>query len=134
MRKVLVLLALVVLAAGCVGNTVTFKECKLDYSKIKVDQMAKLWIEIENNGDFKRDVQVVFVYPETVTIESRGKRAEGFNVTVDPKGATSGRKYFNVYGDYVEGQPSSPWDIEIMMYSDNELLGEKKLTITILPP
>ncbi len=134
MFKVLALLALVVLAAGCVGNTVTFKECGLDYTKIKEDQVAKLWIEIENNDDFSRDLQVAFIHPPTVTIESKGKPVEGFNVTVDAKGATSGRRYFNVYGDYVEGQPSSPWEIEVRIYSEDEFIEGKKLTLTILPP
>lgn len=134
MLKVLALVALVVLAAGCVGNTVTFKECKFDYTKIREDQVAKLWVEIENNGDFSRDLQVVFIHPQTITIESKGKPVRGFNVTVEPKGATSGRRYFNVYGDYVEGQPSSPWEVEVRIYSDNELVEGKKLTLTILPP
>ncbi len=133
-EKIALLMVTIIIVGGCLGSSVSFKECRLDYSKIKEDQIAKLWIEIENTGDFERDVQVVFGYPETVTIEDRGRKTEGFNFTVQPKGATSGRKSFNVYGEYIEGQPSSPWEIEVMMYSGKELLEEKKLTVTILPP
>ena len=134
MKALIILLALIILSSGCLGGSVSFKECRLDYNKIKEDQTAKMWIEIENNGEITRDIQVVFVYPETVTVESKGKKTTGFNVTVEPDGATSGRRSFTVYGDYVEGQPSSPWDIEVRMFSGRELLGTKTLTITILSP
>ncbi len=139
MKKILPTLILasiigIIFVSGCLGNSVKFKECKLDYSKIKEDQMTKMWVEIENNGEITKDIQVTFIYPKTLTIESKGKKTTGFNVTVDPNGATSGRKSFTVYGDYIEGQPSSPWDIEVKMYVDKELVGEKKLTLTILPP
>ncbi|UCG95814.1 MAG: hypothetical protein JSV92_02055 [archaeon] len=134
MRKILpVLLVALIFAGGCVGSTVKFKECRLDYDRIREDQMSKLWIEVENTGEVTRNVQVVFSYPETVTIESRDREIRSFNVTVDPEGATSGRRYFNVYGEYVEGQPSSPWDIEIKLFANNELMDERKLTLVVLP-
>lgn len=128
-----VLLVLILLTCGCTGSTVKFKECKLEYDRIKEDQMTKLWIEIENTGEMEKDLQIVFDYPETITIEEKGEKVYGFNVTVAPEGATSGRSYFNVYGDYVKGQPSSPWDIEIIMFSQNELVDQTKLTLTVLP-
>lgn len=137
MKKIAPVLFLigVVLVSGCIDfSAITFKECRLDYDKIKEDQVAKLWIEIENKGDVTQDVELWFIYPETVTIESKGEKVKGFNVTVDPKGATSGRKFFNVYGDYIAGQPSSPWDVKVQIYSGGELITERELTITILPP
>jgi len=134
MKVFSVLLVLILLTAGCLGSsTVTFKECKLEYDRIKEDQMTKLWIEIENTGEVEKDLQIIFDYPQTVTIEEKGKKVTGFNTTVGPEGATSGRRYFNVYGDYVEGQPSSPWDIEIKMFSQNELVDQTELTLTVLP-
>jgi len=129
-----ILIVFIILSSGCLGNSVKFKECKLDYSKIKENQMTHLWIDIENTGEIAKEVHVLFLYPETVTIESRGKKTTGFNVTVEPDGATSGRKSFILYGDYIAGQPSSPWDIIIQMYSGKELLEEKILTVTVIPP
>lgn|GEM_PF-2485914 len=135
MNKIfLIFLIFVVLVGGCLESaTVNFKECRLDYDRINENRVAKLWIEIENSGDFIKEVEVKFVYPEEVTIEDKGKRTEGFNVTIDPNGATSGRKSFNVYGDYVEGQPSSPWEIKVQMYVGKEMVKEKTITLTVLP-
>ena len=134
MKKVLtfVFLASVLMVAGCIGGSnISFKECKLDYNTIEENQMAKLWIEIENKGEIKKDLQVVFVYPEEVNIEKNGNKKDGFNVTVEPNGATSGRVAFDVYGEYIEGQPSSPWEIEVKMFSEKELIDEKELTLTV---
>jgi len=127
-------LAVILAASGCIGGgNVSFKECELDYNTIKENQMAKLWIEIENNGEIKKDLQVVFVYPDEVAVEKNGNERTGFNVTVEPNGATSGRVPFDVYGEYIEGQPSSPWEIEVKMFSGNELVDEKELVLTVTP-
>jgi len=124
---------LVVFASGCVSNGLKFKECKLQHPKIREDQMTSLWINVENNENDAKNVQLVFVYPDDVTIERNGEKIKSFNITLEPNGATSGRKEFSVYGDYIEGQPSTPWDIVVQMYSDGELIKECKQTITIMP-
>ncbi len=134
MKKLTLLLIVFVLIVGGCINKLDFKECDLEYKKIKENQITKLWIEIENKGETQKDVQVVFEYPETVVIEKRGKKVYGFNSTLEPEGSTTGRKSFNVYGEYIEGQPSSPWDINVKIYSENELVTEKRVTVTILPP
>jgi len=73
-----ILIVFIILSSGCLGNSVKFKECKLDYSKIKENQMTHLWIDIENTGEIAKEVHVLFLYPDTVTIESRGKKTTGF--------------------------------------------------------
>jgi len=136
MKRILAfaLISMVLTVSGCIsGSNIRFKECDLDYDTINEDQMSQLWIEIENKGEVRKEVQVVFVYPKKLAVEKNGKASNGFNVTVEPNGATSGRMAFDVYGEYIEGQPSSPWDLEVRMFSGNELIDEKELTLTVTP-
>ena len=135
MKKIfaIILIAFVILASGCVSGGIKFKECKLQHSKIREDQMTSLWIDVENDEDKTKNIQLEFVYPNDVAIEKNGEKIKSFNITLEPNGATSGRKEFLVYGDYIEGQPSTPWDIVVQMYSDGKLVKECKQTITITP-
>lgn len=129
----LTLIALVFIS-GCVGDSLKFKECKLQESKIKEGQMTSLWIEVENKGKEQKNVSLEFIYPEYVTVERDGKLIKYYNITIEPNGATSGRKEFKIRGKYIQGQPSSPWKILIQMYADGKMVKKCEQTITILPP
>lgn len=139
MRRVHVLILSFILVAlisigGCISNDLKFKECKLQEQKIKETQSTSLWIEVENRGDEQKNISLQFLYPKYLTIERDNRLIKFYNMTIEPNGATSGRKEFKVHGKYIEGQPFSPWDLTIQMYADGKLIKECKLTVTILPP